>query len=178
MRSIMLTLALTCAALAACASSPTIASRDALAPPPFTADQIRAATPDGRTWVFRMEGGHVPMTRRWGYTAVDAEGAMVLQADWYDGQPAPATSREAGRVTWAQIADAERFPAKATTIEDATITVPAGTFACRLYTVRDGGDVMRYWFAKDLPGLQIRYERTLDGELVDTMVLLEHIPGG
>lgn len=59
-----------------------------LATPPFTAEQIRDATPAGRTYVWRIEAGGKPaVERQLVFTEVDAVGATTVATMLADGRP-------------------------------------------------------------------------------------------
>jgi len=153
-----------------------------VAPPPFTAAQIRAATEPGRTYVFRIAQGDGPTAvRTLTFTRADDAGATLRAAmTSLDGAPlGPPTDEE---VTWDELVGHALWPQAATTIEDARVEVPAGAFDARLYTVRevgqDGGEsVLRAWFATSLPGAPVRFEQSSGGKTQFLMELLEHRPG-
>lgn len=167
--------------LIACASTPPAPTGEptALAPLPFPAARIRAATADGRTYVMRVdEEGAPAMYKRMRFQAVTDQGAELVVTQWPVDE-APPEPRPPVPVTWAALESHAHFPADKTTIADGTTEVPAGMFACRIYTVIEGdGGVTRYWFANDLPGAPVRYETTKGGAVTTRMVLVEHRPGG
>ena len=93
------------------------------------------------------------------------------------GTPVAEPTREAA--TWAELHEHAAFPASRTTIRDEEITVPAGTFACRLYVVDEpdtgaGARTSRYWFATDvaMAGPPIRMEVVSGAETLMTMTLV------
>ncbi len=149
----------------------------ALAQAPFTAEQIRDATPVGRTYRFALRQGEqeVQVTVRFTRVApdqasmertiVDASGKVLEQAT--------------EDTSWQQIVGHAAYPADATEITDATVEVPAGTFDAMLYTVsgeQDGKPVVsRMYFAKSLPGAPVKTEITVGEQVVFSLVLVEHI---
>ncbi|MCH8250843.1 MAG: hypothetical protein IID36_00165 [Planctomycetes bacterium] len=152
-----------------------------IAPPPFSAAQIREATRVGRTYRFRIEGPDAPTGyRRMRFTSVTDEGCTmeVTSLDLNDsslGEPRVA------QYSWDELVQHAAWPKAATEITDVDIETPLGKKACWLYTVRetrDGSDVVtRAWFATDLPGAPVRLEVKQDGEPVSKMLLVEHIHG-
>ena len=172
----------------ACGAAP-----DLLAPgdPPFTADQIRAATPEGRQYRYRIEQpGKPPFIQIIELVDVDADGATLRQRsvaadaepenDAPDAAPGPASQAPdqsaAARVSWATLEGHGRSPAAATRVHAEKITVPAGTFDCLRYTIRKGEQVTRSWFARALPGAPIQQEVVHGKIRAFRMVLLAHHP--
>lgn len=161
------------------APAPAGEAAGALAEAPFTAEQIRDATPLGRAYRFAMRQGEqeVQVTVRFTKvtpdqatierTIVDAGGKILEQA-----------SEES---SWQQIVGHAAYPADATEITEATVEVPAGTFDAMLYTVsgeQDGQPVVsRMYFAKALPGAPVKTEITVGDQVVFSMELIEHVAG-
>ncbi|HEY5925357.1 MAG TPA: hypothetical protein VIV11_26920 [Kofleriaceae bacterium] len=148
------------AAPAAPAASP------GLAPQLFTVEQLRAGNPKGRTIEIRMEADGKPTTiEHWVFTAVDADQATI-HAITRD-EAGKVISDAVGTSTWAELHKHGQFPAAATTIDDnVSITVPAGTFTTRLYTVKTGEATRRVWFAADLPGPPVQFTTEQGGKVV------------
>ncbi len=151
-----------------------------MAPPPFTADEMRAGTPSGRTVVLEEtspDSGE--KTRRTIlYTNVNPTGGGV-HVTFSDASGAALASQITATFTWAQQERQVTRPANVTRIEQARITVPAGTFDTLLYTVdelRDDGlrRVMKDWYAREVPGIPVKSLMTLDGRVVHDSVLLEN----
>lgn len=154
----------------------------ALAPAPFPADAIRAATRPGRTYVFKVvEGPAEPVLRHMVFTEVTEAGG-VIEASVHTPSGEVLAPPSAEPFTWAELESHAHFPAAATTITDAQLDTPLGPKACRLYTVEQEEDnipmVVSYWFAVDLPGAPVRVEARAGGELVMTMEVVEHKAGG
>jgi hypothetical protein len=150
----------------------------ALAPYPFTAEQIRDATRQGRTYVYRVERpvNDITMTRM-EFVDVGENDAMIRHVRWKEGEtPSPPHD---GRSTWQDLQGHAAYAADRTTVTEESITVPAGTFECLHYKelpsgTQPGTDV---WFAKELPGAPVRLVETLDGVPMVDMQLMEHRAG-
>ena len=121
-------------------------------PTPFTAAEIRAACPTGRTLRFRHErAGQPPVINVSRYALVDAHGCV--QDTWSESMAGTRLSPpRRGHATWLALQQHASFPAATTTRADETIEVPAGQFACIRYTRTEPDAVWRFWFARDLPG--------------------------
>ena len=146
-------------------------------PTPFTAAEIRAGCPPGRTLRFRIErAGEEPVIRVSRYMEVDAEGAV--QESWaedLDGQRRSETERE--RSTWLELEEHASFPRSITERVEDELSIPAGRFACLRYTRTDPDAVWRFWFARELPGQPVRYEREASGSIVFSATLIDNISG-
>ena len=136
------------------------------APQLFTVEQLRAGIPQGRIIELRMELDGKPTTiEHWEFTAVDAEQATIhsITRDEAGNMLADQT----GSSKWAELHKHGQFAAAATTIEDnVEITVPAGTFKTRLYTVKRGDAIARFWFAAELPGPPVQFTTEKAGKVV------------
>lgn len=149
------------------------------AAPPFTATQIREATLAGRTFVFSVVAdGAPPALQQLRFTVVDARGC-VTQSVTLDAKGTSMDDVASHGATWDELVQHGTYPAAATTVEEVEVTVPAGTFAARKYTVRgDDGGVTTAWFAVELPGPPIRHVVTREGAVVSSSELVSHQPGG
>ncbi len=149
---------------------------DGHAPTPYTAEQIRDATHQGRRYLFRVTlGTESPLTREMRFVRVDAQGATIASSmrDADGREVAPA---EESTVTWEELRQHALFPARATTITDESIDVAAGHFETRHYTVRDDeeGTTSHFWFANDLPGAPVKLVTEHEGTPLMTMELVTH----
>jgi hypothetical protein len=174
--------------LAACAGAPKPESKPAspppasaataeLASPPFTAEQIRDATRPGRTYEFKLEvAGQPAQIHRITFVEVTPESATAEALD-LDAQGQPLGGPERGTSTWAELVGHAAYPRAATVISEESIAVPAGEFACTLYTVVEGPQRKRVYFAKNLPGAPVLMVVEQDGQVVQTLTLLKHTPG-
>lgn len=139
-----------------------------LAPTPFTADQIRAGCPAGRTIKLLVEeAGAAPHVRYNRFTACDATGATIERGNVDD--PADAESE---RATWADLQAHAAFPASDTTIEPETIDIPLGAVDCHRYTVGAGERVHVFWFAPAYPGMPVRIVRRESGRITNTTTMI------
>jgi hypothetical protein len=136
-----------------------------LAPTPFTAEEIRAGCPAGRTIRLLVEDeGAEPYERFSRFVSCDETGATIERGTG-DGTAS-------GRATWADMQAHAAFPAAATTIEPDTIEIPLGTLACQRYTVRDGDDVTTFWFAAAYPGMPVRVVDQHAGRITSTTTMI------
>jgi len=60
--------------------------------------------------------------------------------------------------------------------EEEELSIPSGRFACLRYTRTDPDAVWRFWFARELPGQPVRYEREVSGEIVFSAILIDNTP--
>jgi hypothetical protein len=146
-------------------SKPTPAE-SAFAPQLFTVEQLRSGNPQGRTIEVRLElEGKAPTIEHWEFTAVDNNQATI-RATTRD-EAGNVVADETGSSTWAELHTHGQFAVSATTIEDdVELTVPAGTFKTRLYTVTADGSTRRFWFAVDLPGPPVQFTTETSGKVV------------
>ena len=79
-------------------------------------------------------------------------------------------------MTWLDLQGHASFPADDTTIESETIETPLGELDCLRYTVRDGASEKIFWFAKDLPGMPVRFVVRNDGNVGATVSVVEITP--
>ena len=141
-------------------------------PTPFSAAQIREGCPVGRTIRLREESaGEAATFRRIVFTEVDGETSVQeLQATDADGTPLGEASP--GRSTWLDLQRHASQPAEATTVEEVRLALPFGDFDCWLYTVRAPDAELRFWFAKELPGMPVQIERSVDGVPIGRTVMI------
>ncbi|MBI5502468.1 MAG: hypothetical protein HY907_19650 [Deltaproteobacteria bacterium] len=147
------------------------------APTPYTAEQIRDASRPGRTYRFRVEIPGAPtVVREIRFEAVDTETATIRST----------TRDEAGNVleapeptvaAWEELRRHALFPQDVVELTEAEVTVPAGTFACVVYTVTTSEGVEVYEFATDLPGPPVRFWTEAGGARTMTSTLVEYLPG-
>lgn len=134
-------------------------------PTPFTADEIRAATPEGHTVDLTIEEHGAVSRRRTIFTDCDADGARIHTVA-IDEHGDEVGDTVAARTTWADLQAHASFPADATVRTDDTVTTALGTFECRRYEVRRGDDVMNFYFANDLPGMPVLFSVSREGTLM------------
>lgn len=127
------------------------------APTPFTAVEIRAGCPEGRTVRLLVEVDGVPVAYRTSrFVDVDADGA-TLESERLTLTGESAGPPEATRVTWLDLQGHASFPVEVVTIEPDSIETPLGRLDCLRYTARDGAKVDTFWFATAIPGMPVMY---------------------
>lgn len=131
-------------------------------PTPFTAEQIKHASPAGRTVRMLVEqAGQPPQRQVNRFDEVDEDGCVIESwAELPDGTRTPA---ERVTVTWAELQRHAAFPAARTTHDRVMLTTGLGEMLCDRYVVR-GEKVMTFWFDTGRPGMPVVYEHAVDGE--------------
>jgi hypothetical protein len=139
-----------------------------LAPTPFTADQIRAGCPAGRTIRLLVEeDGAEPYVRYNRFTACDDAGATIER-----GRVDDPAGVETEHTTWAELQAHAAFPAIDTAIEPETIDIPLGVVDCHRYTVGSGERVHVFWFAPEHPGMPVRIVRRESGRTTSRTTMI------
>jgi hypothetical protein len=160
------------------AASPPAASAPAHsddAPTPYTAAEIRAACPVGRRIEHRVvTTGKPTSVQVMSFVKSDETGADV-ESTTLDETGHEIGEKKTGHATWEELRLHASFPRAATTIADETITVPAGTFECRVYSVARPNGAMKLWFAKSLPGPPVKMEIRSSARVVETRELVRHL---
>jgi len=137
-------------------------------PAPFTAEQIRDATKNGRTYRYKVEMPNKP-TREYSLTfrKVDDGGAEIFSG-----------SNASKRMGWLALQQQSEFPKDKVTTREEKLKTPAGKFECVVYEVEgDDGEVWTYYFAKKLPGAPVFFYVERNGKRLRTTTLVEHVPG-
>jgi hypothetical protein len=137
-------------------------------PAPFTAEQIRDATKNGRTYRYKIEMPNKP-TKEYAITfrKVDESGAEI-----HSGTDQPR------RMGWATLQQHSEFPKDKVTTREEKLKTPAGKFECVVYEVAgEEGEVWTFYFAKKLPGAPVFFYAERHGKRLRTTTLVEHIPG-
>lgn len=167
-----LVLALTLAACGGAPPQPAKPAAPAIAPRPYTAEQIRDSMPVGTEIRYRLESADAPAT------------IMVFVVDAADATTATMTNRvlsedgatviaeEKSTTEWAALMEHATFPADVTTVRASSVEVPAGTFETTEYVVRKDGAVTTYHFAKALPGPPVSMVEEEGGKVKRSMRLL------
>ncbi len=138
---------------------------------PYTADEIRESSRTGRRYEWNVDVAGKPReVRILTFVRVNKGGAevenMTLDATGHmQGEPVR------GSATWQELRDHAAFPAAHVTITDESVTVPAGTYPCKLYTVTDGAKVSRFWFANTMPGPPVKLAIAEGGAAKETREL-------
>jgi hypothetical protein len=146
-------------------------------PTPFTAAEIRGATRPGKTLRLRLEArGEEPVLRVTRFMETDDEWAVhESQRFTIAGDALDEPTRR--RSSWLDFQSHASFPATTTTVSEETIDLAFGRFDALRYTVIEGEQEGRYWFARALPGMPVRTEDWEAGELRSSMTMIEHTPG-
>ncbi len=135
----------------------------AIAPRPFTAEQIRAAMPAGTEIRFRVEeSGKAPVVLHWRVTAAD-EATMTLVSRILGEDGAVIAEEPAQSSRWQELVEHATFPAARTARSEGSVEVPAGRFDTIDYVVTDEKDgsktVSTFRFARQLPGPPVSAHR-------------------
>lgn len=144
------------------------------APTPFTADEIRAGCPTGRTTRLRVDvQGETTFHQVSRFVECDEAGTTMERSRLsLDGSPL--AEPEVDRVTWRDLQTHASFAADDTTIESEWIETAIGELDCLRYTVRIDATDQVFWFAKNLPGFPIQCLTRTDGQVVTTMSVVEN----
>lgn len=141
-------------------------------PTPFSAAEIRAGCPLGRSIQVRSETpGGEPTFRRIRFVEVDADGA-VQEFQSTDAEGRPIGEPTHGRASWLELQQHASQPASATVIDEVELASPLGTEACWRYTVVGDDERVTFWFAKSRAGMPVQVERHAGGGLVGRSVVI------
>lgn len=130
------------------------------APTPYTAAQIRAASPAGRRIVFRVqEPGKPDVKRVIEFVRSDESGAdLRITSTDPEGN---VLHKSESRSTWEELRSHAEFPKANVEIKHRTISIPLGTVSCVVYKVTEGegptAEVVTYYFAENMPGPPVFY---------------------
>jgi len=142
------------------------------APTPFTAVEIRAGCPAGRTIRLSVEepGSNYLQVIR--FVSVDEEGA-----DHESWQTTPAGElvgeSSASRSSWHEFQAHASFPEAIVDIEQGRVTTPLGAEDCLIYRVAGDKQTSSFWFATGRAGMPVKVETVVDGEAVYRMLMTE-----
>jgi hypothetical protein len=149
------------------------------APTPFTAAEIRDRCPAGRTMRLRVEPEEgEAYERRIRFVEVDEAGA-VQEFTRLSASGDAVGDVVTHRSTWLDLQEHASYPAERASIEPDELELPFGRLACLRYTVDgDGDEVERFWFARSLPGMPVRYESVRGGRVVAATTMVANETGG
>jgi hypothetical protein len=142
-------------------------------PTPFSAADIRAGCPLGRTIRLQTEAADGELSfRRIRFIEVDADRAVQeFQSLGADGQPiGDPTLRSA---SWLDLQHHATRPAATTVLDEVDLPTPLGTEACWRYAAGSADDGVTFWFAKGRPGMPVQVEERAAGELVSRSIVIE-----
>ncbi len=147
------------------------------APTPFSAAEIRDACPTGRRTKYKIEAPGRPDSFR-----ITTFANSTLLGTTFESVTLNSAGKQVGEtqkaeIRWVELQAHASFPKTQTKITSEKYTTPAGTYACRLYTVtsvKEGKKVVqRYRFAKMLPGPPLCFEQEVEGKLSFRMTLIK-----
>ncbi|MDO8106052.1 hypothetical protein Q6348_02445 [Isoptericola sp. b441] len=129
-------------------------------PTPFTAQEIRANSPAGRTVRTLVETPDDPPVHEVSrFVEVDAHGAHL--ENWTEKADGTRTPAERYYATWRTLQEHALFPTDATRVERVMLATQLGELLCTRYTVtRDDGRVSRFWFDTGRPGMPVAHDHT------------------
>lgn len=142
-------------------------------PTPFSAEQIRSASPAGTVVTYRIEPpGEEPYLDRWEFLGGDeTTGRRRRWTESMDG-----TALEAAREmesAWVDLQRHASYPAATTRLMTGTASTDAGEFECWVYVLaNDDGTITTASFARDMPGPPVLMETRREGELLFRMSLV------
>lgn len=147
--------------------------RDDHHPTPFSAAQIREASPAGTSVAFLVEpAGAEPYVDRWEF--LESDDRVARRRQWRETVDGGLLEEPiVAEATWVELQGHASYPAASTTVEAGRAAVPAGEYDCWIYTRQEGDSTTRAAFAKDLPGPPVLVEAHRAGEPAFTMSLLE-----
>ncbi|TCC07286.1 hypothetical protein [Kribbella soli] len=144
------------------------------APTPFTAAEIRMATRVGKSITRRVESaGADPFLLISTYVECDEAGA-TLERSRLSLDGSPLGEPEVMKATWLDLQRHASFTADDTTIEPDRIETGIGALDCLRYTVRHGGTDEIFWFATSLPGMPIQQMTRTDGQIVESVSVVDY----
>jgi hypothetical protein len=141
-------------------------------PTPFSAADIQAGCPAGRTIRLRSDApGEEPTFRRIRFVEVDTDGAVQeIGPTDEEGNALADPSRH--RSSWGELQQHASQPASETVVDEVDLALPSGTEACWRYTVGGSEQRATFWFAKGRPGMPVQVEQRAGGELVSRSVVI------
>jgi hypothetical protein len=141
-------------------------------PTPFSARDIRAGCPLGRTIQLRSEASAgEPTFRQVRFVEVDADGA-VQEFQSIDAAGTPIGEPLRRRSSWVDLQQHASQPASVTVIDEVDLALPFGTEACWRYTVGSSDEYVTFSFAKGRAGMPVQVEERVGGELVSRSVMI------
>jgi len=143
------------------------------APTPFTAAQIRDASPDGRVTTLRLKNARGTYLIRFSFGKCDSE-STTFETAGMTLEEKPLGTPTSRTVKWTELQGHASYDKDATTITEESVTVPFGKFDSWVYTVKKAEELHRYCFAKALPGPPIRVTTQKGGETIQTMEMVRH----
>jgi hypothetical protein len=147
-------------------------------PTPFTAAEIRAASPPGTLITQVIDAaGEPPLTLVVQWTGVDEEGGTAVSYSIDAGGARSVPQRSSS--SWLELQRHASMPVATTTIDEVVLDSPLGRLDCLRYTrVENEGTISTFWFARAYPGMPVLTERSEKGTVVarSTIVARELAP--
>ncbi|MCK5221471.1 MAG: hypothetical protein KAR14_07820, partial [Candidatus Aminicenantes bacterium] len=143
------------------------------APTPFSAEEIRETCQTSTIkYLLEMKGREdtyqitefINISKTGSYfntTTTDKNGKVLSR-------------RRKNYAKWTDLQEHASFPEENTTITTDKIKLEPGEFECFVYTVKTGDSLNKYYFAKELPGPPVYYEKFQKGESVFRMTLVSN----
>jgi hypothetical protein len=142
-------------------------------PTPFSAVDIRAGCPLGRTIRLQSEAAGGELTyRRIRFVEVDADGA-IQESHSISAEGEPLGDATLRRSSWVELQHHASLPVAGTVIDEADLALPFGTESCWRYTLGSGDEGVTFWFAKRRAGMPVQVEERVAGEVVSRSVLID-----
>lgn len=141
-------------------------------PTPFTAAEIRAGCPAGRTIRLSVQEPGSTYQRVIRFASVDDEGA---DQELWETTPGGESVGEPSlsRSSWLDFQAHASFPQAVSRVESGQVPTPLGIEDCLVYQVTGQDQTSVFWFATARPGMPVKVETTVDGEVVYRMVIIE-----
>jgi hypothetical protein len=142
------------------------------APTPFTAAEIRAASPAGHSTTVLIENlDREPMLRIIEFVSVtdDLVDMQFHERHPGGGEPGP---KQIATAAWTDLQAHASFPVDSVAIENDTIKLPWAVLQCLRYTVTDADGTTIHWFATSHPGMPVRTNVWRGSELVYAATVL------
>lgn len=139
-------------------------------PTPFSADEIRDATPDGHTveTVTTTTTTDDAVTSRRRTTFLDGdEAGVTMRLDTFDADGNAAGEPMTFRTAWVDLQSHASFPVAAAERSWETIETPLGELECLRYDT----EAMTCWFAVEHPGMPVVMTAAADEVITTTTVV-------
>ena len=153
--------------------APAAAPKVEMAPTPYSAAQIRDASPTGRRVVFKVEESDKPAVRRViEFVKSDAAGADT-HSSTIDSSGHVLDSAD-NHSSWDELRSHAEFPKGSVEIYHRTVSIPLGTLECTVYKVTGPGadpEVTTFYFADTLPGPPVFYYTEKSGKRIRTSTM-------
>ncbi len=140
-------------------------------PTPFSASEIRLASPDGHTVeTVTEELGVVVARHRTSFLDGDDE-SVTMRHVALDAAGDEMGEASVGRASWSDLQAHASFPADSTLRTTGSIETPLGELQCQRYEVHRGDDTMVFWFAVDHPGMPVHRATLRDDEPISVTTI-------